>query len=118
MLRLGGGNGNGNGNDPWPEEESLGEPDGPKVHWENLLSLRYWGGAVLGGIGFSFLISLIVVFAGWSMPEWGIEVTMFGFIGLSLIGGLVGRRYWCPYCRGMVRAGATVCHHCGREFEV
>ena len=82
------------------------------IHWENIFSLRYWGGALLAGIGFVIVGALL----GFVQS---VTTVMFWFgVVLALIGGLIGRRYWCPYCRGTVRGGATVCRHCGREFTV
>lgn len=110
MLNEGNDNGSGNGFHPLPPE-----PDESKkvsVHWENIMSFRYWGGALLFGLLFIFLATI----AGFGST--GTQVFFWVGFGSSLLGGLVGRRYWCPYCRGMVRNKATVCQHCGREFEV
>jgi hypothetical protein len=82
------------------------------IHWENMASLRYWGGALVTGLIFVMASALIGLPASVSTPLFWV-----GFV-IALIAGLVGRRYWCPYCRGMVKNGATVCRHCGREFEI
>ena len=116
MFRLNGGSGdpfgNGNGFDP------RDEPEKPSIHWENLTSLRYWFGSFFTGVLIVIGASLLASVVGWTLPDWLIQALFFGFFALSLFGGLVGRRYWCPYCRGMVKPGATVCRHCGREFEI
>lgn len=105
--------GNGNGGAP--------EPDRPRavtVHWENLASLRYWGGAIFGGFMFVVAVTFLSELLSWTLPDWLVQALFIGFVIIALAGGLVGRRYWCPWCRGMVRAGATVCPHCGRDFDV
>lgn len=102
-----------NGSGPQPPERP-----GVSVHWENLMSLRYWFGSLFGALLFLIGVSIAASVFGWSLSEGFSQALFLGFLVLALIGGLVGRRYWCPYCRGMVKAGATVCRHCGREFEV
>lgn len=119
------GNGNrpsGNGNQPdggghGSSPQSNG-PSGVGIHWENLMSLRYWFGALFGALAFAFAISLAASLIKFDLPESAIEVCFFLYLGIALVGGLAGRRYWCPHCRGMVKAGATVCRHCGRSFDV
>lgn len=104
---------NGNGQSPEPD------PAKPRtVHWENLASLRYWAGAIFGGFLFVVAVMVLASLLGWALPDWLVQAMYIGFVLAALVGGLVGRRYWCPWCRGMVRPGATVCHHCGREFDV
>ncbi|CAB4864319.1 MAG: hypothetical protein F2799_01815 [Actinobacteria bacterium] len=101
---------NGHGVTPLPPDE-----DGNKsltVHWENMMSFRYWGGA----LGFGLFLMFVGAFAGLGTGT--IQAFFIFGVAVSLLGGLVGRRYWCPYCRGMVKAGATVCRHCGRDFEI
>lgn len=88
------------------------------MHWENLMSLRYWFGSLFGAVLFLIGISLVASALGWNLSEGVSQAVFLVFLVMALIGGLVGRRYWCPHCRGMVKAGATVCRHCGREFEV
>jgi hypothetical protein len=97
-----------------------GRPERPGVgvHWENLMSLRYWFGSLFGAVLFLFAVSLAASAFGWTLSDSLAQAAFFGFLILALVGGLVGRRYWCPHCRGMVKAGATVCRHCGRTFEV
>lgn len=111
------GNGNGNGRHPDAERGKVQQGE-PKVHWENLMSLRFWFGGLFGALVFTFAVSLVTTLAGFSPPDLLIEGCFVGYLVLALIGGLVGRRYWCPFCRGMVKPGATVCRRCGREFEV
>jgi len=116
VFRLNGGSG-----DPFGDPDGFGPPEEPeklKIHWENLTSLRYWFGSLFSGIGIVIAVTILAALVGWTLPDWLIQALFFGFIGLALFGGLVGRRYWCPHCRGMVSQGATVCRHCGREFEI
>ncbi|MEI6447884.1 MAG: hypothetical protein WCO96_08405 [Actinomycetes bacterium] len=82
------------------------------------MSLRYWFGSLFGAVLFLIGISLVAGAFGWNLSDGLFQTLFLGFLLLALIGGLVCRRYWCPHCRGMVKAGATVCRHCGREFEV
>ncbi len=113
----GGGGGDGDDHGWHGEPQPEGDP-GLSIHWENLMSLRYWFGSVFGGIMFILGVSILASVVGWTLPDWLVQSAFIGFVLLALFGGLVGRRYWCPHCRGMVRAGATVCQHCGREFTV
>jgi protein-S-isoprenylcysteine O-methyltransferase Ste14 len=114
VFRINGGSGGSNGNGAGPPEE----PEKVTFHWENLGSARYWFGAAASSIGFVILVSILASLVNLTVPDSLIQVLGLGFFALALLGGLVGRRYWCPYCRGMVKAGATVCQHCGREFEI
>ena len=107
-------NGNG-GPDHRPGVEG---PSRVAIHWENLMSLRYWFGALFGAVAFAFAVALISSVFDLDLPDAVIEACIFGYLMLALIGGLVGRRYWCPHCRSSVKAGATVCRHCGRGFDV
>lgn len=120
-------NGNGNGDHGggggdddhgWHGGPQPDDDRGYTVHWENLMSLRYWLGSVFGGFMFVLAVSILASLVGWTLPDWLVQTIFIAFVVSALIGGLIGRRYWCPHCRGMVRAGATACQHCGRGFTV
>lgn len=116
MLNDGSGddNGNGNGNGGFRLSPSDPDPDRkPTIHWENLRSVRLWFGSIFFGFFLAFVISLLGVKGSAAINF----VFFFGF-GISMLGGLAGRRYWCPYCRSRVKPGATVCVHCGRDFDL
>lgn len=106
---------NGNGNRTTGDRSSGSER--VTVRWENLSSLRYWFGSLFGALVFTFAVALVAGLLGFGSSATLVQVCFFGYLGIALIAGLVGRRYWCPHCRGMVRAGATACPHCGRDFE-
>jgi len=109
---------NGNGNGGHDREPGAQGPRRVAIHWENMISLRYWFGALFGAVAFAFAVALISSVFELGLPDVAIQACLGGYLVLALIGGLVGRRYWCPHCRGSVKAGATVCRHCGRAFEV
>ena len=114
MLNEGNGNGDGNGNGGFHLSPPEPDPDKkPSIHWENLSSMRLWFGSIFFGFALAFVFSLIGV-------EGGTLTNVIFFLGfiVSMLGGLGKGRYWCPYCRSRVKPGATVCVHCGRDFEV
>lgn len=88
------------------------EPE-PRLHWENLGSLRLW----LGSFAFAILMFVVASMLGLRDDTW-LQVILFASFAISMIGGVAKGRYWCPYCRGRVKPGATVCTRCGREFEI
>ncbi len=116
MLNDGNGDGNGNGNgnggfrlmpsDPDPEKK-------PSIHWENLGSARLW----FGSLGFALLMLFVAIMLGVKSDGWQQAILIISFV-VSMVGGLAKGRYWCPYCRSRVKPGATVCLHCGRDFDI
>jgi len=116
VLNDGSGDDNGNGNGNGGFRLSAPEPDPskkPTIHWENLGSMRLWFGSIFFGFFLAFVMSLIGVEGGTLTNI----IFFFGF-AISMLGGLSGKRYWCPYCRSRVKPGATVCRQCGRDFEL
>lgn len=114
MLNEGNGNGDGNGNGGFHLSPPEPDPDKkPSIHWENLSSMRLW----FGSFGFAVLMFVVASFLGVHSDAWLQAILIVSFV-VSLIGGLGKGRYWCPYCRSRIKPGATVCVHCGRDFEV
>jgi len=112
----GNGHSNGNGRVTIERSDSQQEPPPLRFHWQNMLSLRYWGGALVSGIAAAVVAAIL---NSWlDLGQWFVTGAFWVMIAVALFSGLVARRYWCPFCRKMVKSGATVCPHCGREFEV
>jgi hypothetical protein len=74
-------------------------------HAANLFSFR----AILGAAAFGVLVAIVPSLI-WKplgyvfIPAFAVAWIASGYLVVL----------YCPYCRKRVKAGATVCHHCGR----
>jgi hypothetical protein len=66
---------------------------------------------VLRALVLAFVAALILAAVGVTGPALVALVVVILFI----VGMALPERHRCEHCRGRMRSGATVCHHCGRE---
>lgn len=72
-----------------------------------LLSIRIWIGSLFGCLIISVILGMI-----WEPLTW----TFFVLWPASLFAWFFAddQELTCPWCRKLVKLGATTCHHCGR----
>jgi len=74
---------------------------------EKLLHLRFWFACVVVALIPTTLLAWL-----WEPLGWTFWLFFPATVALALAFGTAN--YQCPYCRKNLKAGATVCHHCGR----
>ena len=95
--------------DRWRELWRLVREQPAEAVLQRAFSFRLIGGALL-------LALLVGAFVAAASPTVGAIITIVLFLATYGVGVLnpVNVLY-CPHCRKRVKAGASVCHHCGRN---
>ena len=77
------------------------------ARFARILSIRVIVGATVGSLIFAALLGAL-----WKP----LTYSFFLILPLSLLGWFFNddQELKCPYCRKLVKLGATTCHHCGR----
>jgi hypothetical protein len=66
---------------------------------------------VLRALVLAFVAALILAAVGVTGPA----LVALVVVVLFIVGMALPAPHRCEHCRGRMRSGATVCHHCGRE---
>lgn len=77
--------------------------------WERLLHFRFWLACILVA-----LIPTALLMWLWHPLRWTFWLFFPTVVAFAVVAG-EPVAFVCPHCRKHVKAGATACHHCGRD---
>lgn len=88
--------------------ELLRQIDWRAVDWRKVASVRVWIGAAIPAVIVGALLGEV-----WR-PLVYLWIPLFAVLWLILVIDPTHVLY-CPHCSKRVKAGASACHHCGRD---